>query len=282
MELAEGGDLLKLTREHKKSKSMIPEDEIWRIAHQITIGLKGLHDRNILHRDLKSANVFLALDRTVKLGDLNIAKLTENSLAHTQTGTPYYTSPEIWNNRPYCSKCDIWSLGCVLYELAALDTPFKGADMAQLYRRITSGVIADIPHAYSRDLMAFIRTLLKINPDARPTCEQILNRYFTSASRSILRDNTSLPMLGTIKLTNNLNYLRARLPGPNYIDHRPSTPPASSKKLTECRNNCEDHGKPGIRNKSARTQTIIRERRANRFKTAERVILNCHHRPDLR
>ena len=69
----------------------------------------------MLHRDLKSANVFLNKDDTVKLGYLNVSKVAKRGMARTQTGTPYYTSPEVWKDKPYDSKCDIWSLGCVIY-----------------------------------------------------------------------------------------------------------------------------------------------------------------------
>ena len=84
------------------------------MAH-ITKGLYSLHSNKILHRDLKSANIFIAADGTYKLGDLNISKVLKRDLAQTQTGTPYYCSPEVWKNKPYGVKSDIWSLGCVLY-----------------------------------------------------------------------------------------------------------------------------------------------------------------------
>lgn len=85
------------------------------------MGLKALHDLKILHRDLKvvyisiqSANVFLTKSGTAKLGDLNVSKVSKG-LCSTQTGTPYYASPEVWKDQPYDKKSDIWSLGCVLY-----------------------------------------------------------------------------------------------------------------------------------------------------------------------
>lgn len=94
----------------------------------MTRGLKALHKLRILHRDMKSANIFLAKDPantssfTVKLGDLNVSKVAKGAagLLYTQTGTPYYASPEVWKDQPYDSKSDVWSLGCVLYEVVAL------------------------------------------------------------------------------------------------------------------------------------------------------------------
>lgn len=83
-------------------------------------GLRALHHRKILHRDLKCANIFLYDNDTIKLGDFNVSKLAKNGLVYTQTGTPYYASPEVWQDKPYDHKADIWSLGCVLYEACAL------------------------------------------------------------------------------------------------------------------------------------------------------------------
>ena len=79
----------------------------------------------VVHRDLKSANIFIS-NGIYKLGDLNVSKVTKKGLAYTQTGTPYYASPEVWRNQAYNTQSDIWSLGCVIYEMAALKLPFKG------------------------------------------------------------------------------------------------------------------------------------------------------------
>jgi NIMA (never in mitosis gene a)-related kinase len=96
----------------------------------MTSGLKSLHDKNILHRDLKCANIFLNKDGSVKLGDLNVSKVAKyGGLLFTQTGTPYYASPEVWRDQPYDYKSDIWSLGCVLYEMVTLEPPFKSQNM---------------------------------------------------------------------------------------------------------------------------------------------------------
>jgi NIMA (never in mitosis gene a)-related kinase len=87
--------------------------------------LKILHEKKIFHRDLKSANVFMNSDGTSKLGDLNVSKVAKKGLLYTQTGTPYYASPEVWKDSPYDSKSDIWSLGCVIYEMTTLKPPFR-------------------------------------------------------------------------------------------------------------------------------------------------------------
>ena len=125
MEFADNGDLFQLITEQRKKKKFLEENEIWRIFIQMVKGLKSLHDLKILHRDIKSANIFLFKDGSAKLGDLNVSKVCKKGLGYTQTGTPYYASPEVWKDLPYDNKSDIWSLGCVLYEMITLYPPFR-------------------------------------------------------------------------------------------------------------------------------------------------------------
>jgi NIMA (never in mitosis gene a)-related kinase len=114
--------------------------------------------------------MFLTHDGSLKLGDLNVSKLAKKGLVYTQTGTPYYASPEVWKDQPYDAKSDIWSLGCVLYEATALHPPFRAADLTGLYKKVTTGIYPDIPHSYSSELAGLIKALLQQNPALRPTC----------------------------------------------------------------------------------------------------------------
>lgn len=77
---------------------------------------------------------------TAKLGDLNVSKVAKKGLGYTQTGTPYYASPEVWRDQPYDIKSDVWSLGCVLYETITLKPPFRAQDMASLYKKVLKGI----------------------------------------------------------------------------------------------------------------------------------------------
>lgn len=124
----DGGDLHRFISDKKKRFLFIEEREIWKFISNILMGLKHLHGKGILHRDLKSANIFIHGDQ-YKLGDLNVSKVNGGRLAYTQTGTPYYASPEVWRDEPYDSKSDIWSFGCIVYEMACLKPPFNGRDM---------------------------------------------------------------------------------------------------------------------------------------------------------
>ena len=124
----------------------IPENEVWKAAYHTIRGLDILHSNAILHRDIKSANIFIN-DGVYKLGDLNVSKVQDhnNRLAYTQTGTPYYASPEVWRDEPYDNKSDIWSLGCVLYEMCTFRPPFKGKDLETLYRSVQAGFYEPLP-----------------------------------------------------------------------------------------------------------------------------------------
>ena len=102
------------------------------------LAIKHCHDRKILHRDLKTANIFLTKKEFVKLGDFGIARVLSNTRSNAKTvvGTPYYLSPEIIESSPYSFKSDIWSLGVILYEMCALVPPFNAQSLHQLAQRI--------------------------------------------------------------------------------------------------------------------------------------------------
>lgn len=139
-EFANGGDLSAFIKDHQKRKERISEEEIWRIALQLLHGMKTLHQLNIFHRDIKSANILITKNaEEVKLADLNVSKVSKSGMAITQTGTPYYSSPEVWSDLPYNGKCDVWSLGCVLYEMATFRPPFLAPDILALRKKIAEG-----------------------------------------------------------------------------------------------------------------------------------------------
>ena len=228
MEFADNGDLYQKITEHKKRSIFFEESTIWRIFIQLVKGLKALHDLNILHRDLKSANIFLYSNGEAKIGDLNVSKVTRGGLGTTQTGTPYYASPEVWNDFPYDNKSDIWSLGCVLYEMITLRPPFRASDMEGLYKKVTKGQYSKIPELFSNDLSQIIQFLLQVNPKLRPNCDQILNHpiikkrieYFNiiNGDKESINGNNfkNKKLLKTIHMPKNLIFLADKLPKPNY------------------------------------------------------------------
>jgi len=106
-----------------------------------------------MHRDLKCANVFLGNDGSAKIGDMNVSKVAnKNGLNFTQTGTPYYASPEVWKDEAYSNSSDIWSLGCVLYEMLCLKPPFEATNMDVLYKKVLKGSYPRIPRHFTTEM----------------------------------------------------------------------------------------------------------------------------------
>ena len=223
MEYADKGDLYQKITEYKKTAMLFEETDIWRILLQLIKGLKSLHDLKILHRDLKSANVFLFSDGSVKLGDLNVSKVAKKGLGYTQTGTPYYASPEVWKDQPYNNKSDIWSLGCVLYEMITLHPPFRAENMEGLFNKVIKGKYKNIPNRFSNDLSDIVRLLIQVDPDKRPSCDELLKNniimkrieYFKSFCGDDVNEDQAL--LKTIVIPKNLLFLGSNLPEPNYV-----------------------------------------------------------------
>ncbi|XP_030642456.1 serine/threonine-protein kinase Nek5 [Chanos chanos] len=177
MEYCDGGDLLK--RINTQRGQLFSEEQITDWFVQICLGLKHIHDRKVLHRDIKSQNIFLTQGGIkVKLGDFGIARMLNNTmeLARTCVGTPFYLSPEICENRPYNNKTDIWSLGCVLYELCTLRHPFEGSSLRQLVLRICRGRYNPVSQRYSAELRLLITQLFKVSPRDRPSVNSLLKR----------------------------------------------------------------------------------------------------------
>jgi NIMA (never in mitosis gene a)-related kinase 1/4/5 len=190
MEYADGGDLHTRIKQLKEAKKFFSEDDILNIFTQISLAIKHLHDRKILHRDLKSQNIFLTKNNIVKLGDFGIAKVLSHTKENVQTivGTPYYLSPEIVENKPYNHKSDIWSLGILLYEMAALEPPFNGSSLHMLAMRIVRANYTPIPKRYSSKLATLIKKLLNPNTNERPSINKILKFDIISKRAQELMD----------------------------------------------------------------------------------------------
>ena len=174
MEYADDGDL---NQKIKNKKTFFQEDIILYYFIQICLGLKYIHEHKIIHRDLKTQNIFITKKNEIKLGDFGIAKNLKKTLdkAHTIIGTPYYFSPELINNEPYDYKTDIWSLGIVLYELCCLKLPFQGNNIAQLSMKILKGSYNPLPNIYSNDIKVLVKKMLNVNKNKRPSIFDILN-----------------------------------------------------------------------------------------------------------
>lgn len=227
MEFAKGGDVAKLISECQQKDEKLSESQIWSFFIQILQGLESLHNLKIMHRDIKPANLFLSEDRkAVKIGDLNVAKVAHNKLANTQVGTPYYLAPEIWKHENYSNKCDVFSLGCVMFELAALKVPFEANNIAELYGKVMSCKPERIPLEYSKELNDTIQLCLEKNPFKRPSASELLSNPLLSEKSGLIHMKincrSSPQLMNTILVPKDISNLKSVLPSKldNSIQNR--------------------------------------------------------------
>ena len=276
MEYANNGDLYQSICKFRKMNYLMEESDIWRILIQMVKGLKSLHDLKILHRDLKSANIFLFNDGTAKIGDCNVSKVLHKDLGYTQTGTPYYASPEVWNDEPYDSKSDIWSLGVVLYEMLTLHPPFRAESMDALYKKVLKGKYAKINYKYSDDIEEIVKLLLKVNPNERPSCDQILKNKLVMERIDFFKDREGfknddfdnmddIQLLKTLRVTKNIPFLSEQLPHPNYENGKNQ----KNKKINKINVNCS---LPNITNIS-HSRDLNEEKKMSNNESSQKILL---------
>ena len=179
MEYCEGGDISHLIKNYKNKSQLIPEPIIWKIFTQVLKAVHAIHTHKqgkIIHRDIKPSNVFLDKNNNIKLGDFGLSRILpqETTFAYSHVGTPYYMSPEQIEETKYNEKSDIWSLGCFLYEMAALRPPFQAKNQIMLGMRIKSGKIERIDKMYSNELWKCICLMMNINYEKRPSTSDLM------------------------------------------------------------------------------------------------------------
>ncbi|XP_040889391.1 serine/threonine-protein kinase Nek4 [Toxotes jaculatrix] len=190
MGFCEGGDLYHRLKQQKGE--LLPERQVVEWFVQIAMALQYLHERNILHRDLKTQNIFLTKTNIIKVGDLGIARVLENQndMASTLIGTPYYMSPELFSNKPYNHKSDVWALGCCVYEMSTLKHAFNAKDMNSLVYRIVEGKLPQMPSRYDPQLGDLIKSMLCKRPEDRPDVKLILRQPYIKRQIAMFLDAT--------------------------------------------------------------------------------------------
>ena len=212
MEYANDGDLSKKIKTQKNKiigEKYFSEEKIMQYFYQICRGLQYIHSKNIIHRDIKSQNIFLMKNGKIKIGDFGIAKALTNTKNNATTiiGTPYYFSPEIINGEPYNYKTDIWSLGVVLYEMCCLKLPFESNNIAQLSIKIMKGKYDPIPNRYSKNMANLIKNMLNIDQKLRPNINEVMqspllknyhnNKYANKSSKNL--NSNKKPIINSYK-----------------------------------------------------------------------------------
>uniref|UniRef100_A0A8C4SRZ6 Serine/threonine-protein kinase Nek4 n=1 Tax=Erpetoichthys calabaricus TaxID=27687 RepID=A0A8C4SRZ6_ERPCA len=192
MGFCEGGDLYHRLKEQKGH--LLAESQVVEWFVQIAMALQYLHEKHILHRDLKTQNIFLTKTNIIKVGDLGIARVLENQndMANTLIGTPYYMSPELFSNKPYNYKSDVWALGCCAYEIATLKHAFNAKDMNSLVYRIVEGKLPQMPKDYNPQLGEIIRSMLNKKPEDRPDVKQILRQPYIKGQIAVFLEATKM------------------------------------------------------------------------------------------
>uniref|UniRef100_H0XEP5 Serine/threonine-protein kinase Nek11 n=1 Tax=Otolemur garnettii TaxID=30611 RepID=H0XEP5_OTOGA len=174
-EYCEGRDLDRKIQEYKEAGKTFSENQIIEWFIQLLLGVDYMHERRILHRDLKSKNIFLK-NNLLKIGDFGVSRLLMGScdLATTLTGTPHYMSPEALKHQGYDTKSDIWSLACILYEMCCMNHAFAGSNFLSIVLKIVEGDTPSLPKRYPRQLNSIMESMLNKNPSLRPSAIEIL------------------------------------------------------------------------------------------------------------
>ncbi|XP_071488237.1 uncharacterized protein [Diadema antillarum] len=176
----DGGNLDERIQTAKLRSEHFSEDRVMQWFIQLAMAVQFIHSKKILHRDLKTQNVFLTKKDVIKLGDFGISRTLEHTVdqAKTCVGTPCYLSPELCQDQPYNNKSDVWALGCLLYELCAFEPAFDAHNLLSLYFKIVKGDNPTLPSMYSGDLQGLLAAILVKDPDKRPSATTILGHSY--------------------------------------------------------------------------------------------------------
>ena len=180
MEWAEKGDLKLVIKKAMEEDINFPEKRIVEYISQIAGALQHMHEKRIMHRDLKPANIFIDNNTDLKIGDLGLSRQLSSQTfeAFSRVGTPLYMSPEVLQGKGYDWKSDVWSMGCIAYELCMLRSPFRQDDkenlsLYDLFQRITKGQFPPLNDKYSPELRGIVEGMLKLDPDQRLSIDMV-------------------------------------------------------------------------------------------------------------
>ncbi|XP_071490539.1 uncharacterized protein [Diadema antillarum] len=180
-EYCEGGDLDEKITAWKKGGKSFDQNVIMDWFVQLALAVQHMHSRRVLHRDLKTRNIFLKKNM-IKIGDFGISRVLMGTtdMASTFTGTPYYMSPEVLKHEGYNSKSDVWSIACILYELCALQHAFEGQSLMGVMYKIVEGKTPTIPQQYDKNIQDILNVMLNRDPAKRPSAVEVTKLPFVT------------------------------------------------------------------------------------------------------
>eukprot|EP01017_Pseudomicrothorax_dubius_P019534 TRINITY_DN2148_c0_g1_i5.p1 TRINITY_DN2148_c0_g1~~TRINITY_DN2148_c0_g1_i5.p1 ORF type:complete len:639 (+),score=86.01 TRINITY_DN2148_c0_g1_i5:150-2066(+) len=219
MEYCDGGDFEKILA---TKNGPVPESRVIQLLSQFVLGYQQIHQKKIMHRDLKLSNLMLHQDR-LKISDFGFSKLVEklqNPMVHSIKGTPLTMAPQVFRGDEYSEKCDVWSLGVLLYQLLFFTSPWDSTDgMSNYFQRVMNDPVRFNRSTQVSDAMKdFIVRCLQIDEGARWSWEEIFDHPILQHNRMLRRSVTSEQNDSTVD---------ANLASQGYFDNAidlPSTP----------------------------------------------------------
>ncbi|CAL5975686.1 Kinase [Hexamita inflata] len=234
MEFCGAGDLSKYIKQCKQAHKYMDEEQVWSVFLQILSAVDYCHNppstsqlqQKLVNRDLKPANVFLTDQKTIKVGDFGLCRLLEdNQIARTNVGTPLYMAPELLENKSYNEKVDIWSLGCILYEMCALQPPYVATSMESLKIKVAGGVRPLVPSQYSADLKNVINLMLQKDSMKRPGTKQLLQLSCISTRLNFVKpmpqQQVIAPQIAIVEQVNRIPQLPPMQQQQQYVPYQP-------------------------------------------------------------
>ncbi|EGD77365.1 NEK/NEK8 protein kinase [Salpingoeca rosetta] len=221
MEYADAGNLRQLIED--RNGTLIPQQDVLFLAWQLFQGLAHVHSCGVLHRDIKSENIFMTSHGILKLGDFGISKVLSDSVhAETMVGTPYYMPPEMFKGQQYDGKCDVFSAGCVVHELCTLHRTFQATNMGAIMHRVMAQQYAPIcDRTYSRELQSAITSMLEVDASVRPSAQEVLDspimQHHSSTFDAKLRRMLSIAELASGRTASSSSSSSSRLPSSSGV-----------------------------------------------------------------
>jgi serine/threonine protein kinase len=189
-EFAEFGTLNQKIAEKRSRENNFTVEETLDYMTELILGLYSLHEKGLIHRNIKTDNLFICKGNILKIGDLENAKATETG--NTLCGTVFYIAPEVFTYQNYDIKIDVWAAGVILYELIMLKKPFDGQNTDVIKEKIKNNSYEPLPNNTDERLKILLKQTLNPDPSQRSTSEDLLKLEFISERIKELFDSQTL------------------------------------------------------------------------------------------